>query len=196
MRDMKVSLALPRRHKIGGRINSSCSSSSASSITKSIRSSDENLTINEMMGKFDESYIYEKETDILSDSDPTDCDDRIDSFSDVDTGQDGGDENDPFENDFDYIDNAVSFLEPEKLDSSGRLLNNGHCAFFTLTNELSRRDPKLSFSKRQNKEERANHRYEFIVLVNPLLLTLNFVTCLHLSETLVLYIHKNSKTLK
>lgn len=27
--------------------------------------SDEDTTLNEMMGKFDESYIYEKETDIL-----------------------------------------------------------------------------------------------------------------------------------
>lgn len=71
--------------------------------------SDEDATLNEMMGKFDESYCYEKETDILrlvelqiihliqfnfqcniindfSDSDPTEC------ISDLDTGQDGGDE--------------------------------------------------------------------------------------------------------
>lgn len=27
--------------------------------------SDEDATLNEMMGKFDESYVYEKETDIL-----------------------------------------------------------------------------------------------------------------------------------
>lgn len=27
--------------------------------------SDDDTTLNEMMGKFDESYIYEKETDIL-----------------------------------------------------------------------------------------------------------------------------------
>jgi hypothetical protein len=31
-----------------------------------------------MLGKYDESYIYEKETDILSDSDPTDCEDQHD----------------------------------------------------------------------------------------------------------------------
>lgn len=29
-----------------------------------------------MLGKFDESYVYEKETDILSDSDPTDCEEQ------------------------------------------------------------------------------------------------------------------------
>ena len=162
IRDMKISLAIPRCTKIGGRVSSSCSSSnsSISTATRSIRSSDEDVTLNEMMGKFDESYVYEKETDILSDSDPTDCDDRIDSLSDVDTGQDGGDENDPFENDFDYIDNATSFLELEKLDPSGRLPNNGHCTFFTMTNELGRRDPRLSFSKRRSKDERIN-RYEF-----------------------------------
>lgn len=53
-----------------------------------------------MMGKYDESYIYEKETDILSDSDPTDCE------SDIDTGQDGGDEEDNGEEELDFIDNG------------------------------------------------------------------------------------------
>lgn len=32
-----------------------------------------------MLGKYDESYVYEKETDILSDSDPTDADQPCDS---------------------------------------------------------------------------------------------------------------------
>lgn len=40
--------------------------------------SDDDVTLNEMLGKFDESYVYEKETDILSDSDPTDCEDQAD----------------------------------------------------------------------------------------------------------------------
>lgn len=31
-----------------------------------------------MLGKYDESYVYEKETDILSDSDPTDCEEQTD----------------------------------------------------------------------------------------------------------------------
>lgn len=38
--------------------------------------SDDDVTLNEMLGKFDESYVYEKETDILSDSDPTDCEEQ------------------------------------------------------------------------------------------------------------------------
>ncbi|XP_014285999.1 uncharacterized protein [Halyomorpha halys] len=40
--------------------------------------SDDDVTLNEMLGKYDESYVYEKETDILSDSDPTDCEDQPD----------------------------------------------------------------------------------------------------------------------
>uniref|UniRef100_A0A182NV23 Uncharacterized protein n=1 Tax=Anopheles dirus TaxID=7168 RepID=A0A182NV23_9DIPT len=63
--------------------------------------SDEDATLNEMMGKFDESYHYEKETDILScsDSDPTDCP------TDIDTGQDAGDECDTDDLlDLDFID--------------------------------------------------------------------------------------------
>lgn len=35
------------------------------SICPSHLDSDEDATLNEMMGKFDESYVYEKETDIL-----------------------------------------------------------------------------------------------------------------------------------
>ncbi|XP_037887393.1 uncharacterized protein LOC119636216 isoform X2 [Glossina fuscipes] len=63
--------------------------------------SDDDATLNEMMGKFDESYVYEKETDILSDSDPTDCP------SDLDTGQDAGDECDTDELlDIDFIDTS------------------------------------------------------------------------------------------
>lgn len=161
IRDVNNSLAMPKRSKIGGRvINSSCSTSSnstcsASSTTRSVHTSDEDLTLNEMLGKYDESYVYEKETDILSDSDPTDCDDHIDSLSDVDTAQD---ENDPFEKDFDYIDNATSFLELEKLDSSGHLYNNKQCSFFSVTNQLGRHDPRLTFIKRRNKDEKANHR--------------------------------------
>jgi len=54
-----------------------------------------------MMGKYDESYVYEKETDILSDSDPTDCE------SDIDTGQDGGDEEDNGDEELDFIDNGT-----------------------------------------------------------------------------------------
>lgn len=150
----KISLALQRR--------ASSSSSSASSVTRSVRSSEDDITLNEMMGKFDESYVYEKETDILSDSDPTDCEDYIDSLSDIDTGQDGGDENDPFENDeLDYIDNG-SFLDLDSLecDGAGHFPNTGHCTYFTFTSELSRRGSRLreSFLRRRSKDEIVSQR--------------------------------------
>uniref|UniRef100_A0A182K9F8 Uncharacterized protein n=1 Tax=Anopheles christyi TaxID=43041 RepID=A0A182K9F8_9DIPT len=71
--------------------------------------SDEDATLNEMMGKFDESYHYEKETDILSDSDPTDCP------TDVDTGQDAGDECDTDDLlDLDFIDTCSVQEVPDK----------------------------------------------------------------------------------
>lgn len=148
----KIPLAMQRR--------TSSSSSSGSSVTRSARSSEDDITLNEMMGKFDESYVYEKETDILSDSDPTDCEDYIDSLSDVDTGQDGGDENDPFENDFDYIDNG-SFLDLDNLECPANFPNTGHCTYFTFTSELSRRGTRLreSFLKRRNKDEILPQRY-------------------------------------
>lgn len=150
----KIPLSLQRR--------ASSSSSSASSVTRSARSSEDDITLNEMMGKFDESYVYEKETDILSDSDPTDCEDYIDSLSDIDTGQDGGDENDPFENDeLDYIDNG-SFLDLDNLEygGAGHFPNTGHCTYFAFTSELNRRGTRLreSILKRRNKDEVGSQR--------------------------------------
>ncbi|CAL1682081.1 unnamed protein product, partial [Lasius platythorax] len=150
----KIPLSLQRR--------ASSSSSSASSVTRSARSSEDDITLNEMMGKFDESYVYEKETDILSDSDPTDCEDYIDSLSDIDTGQDGGDENDPFENDeLDYIDNG-SFLDLDNLEcgGAGHFPNTGHCTYFAFTSELNRRGTRLreSILKRRNKDEIGSQR--------------------------------------
>ncbi|XP_043284340.1 serine-rich adhesin for platelets [Venturia canescens] len=154
----RISPAIDLRAKVPlGLARRSTSSSSASSLTRSIRSSEDDITLNEMMGKFDESYVYEKETDILSDSDPTDCEDYVHCTSDFDTGQDGGDENDPFENDFDYIDNG-SFLDLDNLD--GNFTNTGHCTYFTFTSELTRRSTRLreSFLKRRMKEDNAQHR--------------------------------------
>lgn len=52
--------------------------------------SNQNETNDEMIGKCDESFIYEKETDILSDdTDPSEW-----NLSELDTGLDGGDEYD------------------------------------------------------------------------------------------------------
>ncbi|XP_017892125.1 probable serine/threonine-protein kinase DDB_G0282963 [Ceratina calcarata] len=137
--------------------NGNGSGSSVSSVTRSARSSEDDITLNEMMGKFDESYVYEKETDILSDSDPTDCEDYIESLSDVDPGQDAGDENDPLDNDdFDYIDNG-SILDLENLDCAGRFTNTGHCTYFAFTGEFARRSSKLreTLMKRRNKDDAA-----------------------------------------
>ncbi|XP_057328963.1 uncharacterized protein LOC130669854 [Microplitis mediator] len=155
----RISPAMDVRSKITGLLRrDSSSSSETSSMTQSFRSSEDDITLNEMMGKFDESYIYEKETDILSDSDPTDCEDYVNhSPSDIDTGQDGGDENDPLENDeFDYIDNG-SFLDLEDLEA--HLPNTGHCTYFTFTTELTRRSTRLreSLLKRRSKDE-VQHR--------------------------------------
>jgi hypothetical protein len=91
-----------------------------------------------MLGKYDESYVYEKETDILSDSDPTDCEEDY-GESDVDAGQDGGDERDPQDDEeLDFIDNG-SYVELSPLDlgddidksssSAKGFVNKGHCTY-------------------------------------------------------------------
>ncbi|XP_017789531.1 PREDICTED: uncharacterized protein LOC108571878 [Habropoda laboriosa] len=137
--------------------NENGNGSSVSSVARSARSSEDDITLNEMMGKFDESYVYEKETDILSDSDPTDCEDYIESMSDVYAARDAGDENDPLDNDdFDYIDNG-SFLDLDNLDCTGRFANTGHCTYFAFTGELARRSTRLreSLMKRRNRDDAA-----------------------------------------
>lgn len=75
----------PCRHVLRQASSSSSSPSSAPSTASDDEHhgntsdfSDDDVTLNEMLGKYDESYVYEKETDILSDSDPTDCEDQPD----------------------------------------------------------------------------------------------------------------------
>ncbi|XP_017010389.2 platelet binding protein GspB isoform X1 [Drosophila takahashii] len=94
--------------------------------TTSFVLSDDEATLNEMIGKFDESYIYEKETDILSsDSDLTDC-----CASELDTGQDAGDECDTDELlDIDFID--TSSMQEVVLDRPDLSRNLGSCQYYS-----------------------------------------------------------------
>ncbi|XP_017096590.2 uncharacterized protein [Drosophila bipectinata] len=99
----------------------------ANATTTSFVLSDDEATLNEMIGKFDESYIYEKETDILSsDSDPTDC-----CASELDTGQDAGDECDTDELlDIDFID--TSSMQEVVLDRHDLVARNlGSCHYYS-----------------------------------------------------------------
>ncbi|KAK6618110.1 hypothetical protein RUM44_002553 [Polyplax serrata] len=82
--------------------------------------SEEDVTLNEMMGTYNESYVYEKETDILSDSDPTDCEDYV-SDSEADNG---GDEQDSHDDELDFIDNG-SITETD----DNCLGNTGKCTY-------------------------------------------------------------------
>lgn len=107
---------------------------------------EDDCTLNEMMGKYDESYVYEKETDILSDSDPTDCE------TDIDTGQDGGDEDDPHETEFDFIDNG-SFLEFNIKDER---LNTGHCTYYNF--EMQRKTSRKKTTRRSRKDSNKSER--------------------------------------
>lgn len=101
-----------------------------------VDSDDEDATFNELMGKFDESYVYEKETDILSDSDPTEC------ASEFDTGQDGGDECDIDDMpDINYIDTESI---QEICDRDG-YQNTGSCTYHQLqTDRLQSKSRKRS----------------------------------------------------
>lgn len=107
-----------------------------------VESEDEDATFNEMMGKFDESYIYEKETDILSDSDPTECN------SDLDTGLDGGDECDTDELlDIDYIDTGSI----HEVVENHIYQNTGSCTYHSF--QTDKKLPKLRRSRKQQSEE-------------------------------------------
>lgn len=128
--------------------SSSSSSLSVSSVHRAVvrqntlvvSDDEDDRTLNEMMGKYDESYVYEKETDILSDSDPTDCDEDYDD-TDVDAGREGGDERDPLtdEDDFDFIDNgSLEF----NIGDDGNFVNMGHCTYHSFIDEPSTLVPR------------------------------------------------------
>ncbi|EDW02531.1 uncharacterized protein LOC6559219 isoform X2 [Drosophila grimshawi] len=94
--------------------------------------SDDEATLNEMIGKFDESYVYEKETDILSsDSDPTDC------ASELDTGQDAGDECDTDELlDIDFIDTSSMQEVVVLQERQDQQRNLGSCHYYPTPSPL------------------------------------------------------------
>lgn len=140
--------------------SSSCSSLSGASVhwerKKPGSGSEDDCTLNEMMGKYDESYVYEKETDILTDSDPTDCD------TDIDTGQDGGDEDDPCEGEFDFIDNG-SYLEVDFREDR----NTGHCTYYNFEGQrrvsrrrTTRRSKQSSEKRRRSSSNKKRHKPE------------------------------------
>lgn len=146
------------------RFSSSSSSSSTSSISsvhaarvqqKASSEEEDDRTLNEMMGKYDESYVYEKETDILSDSDPTDCDEDYNE-SDAEDGREGGDERDLLDDDedFDFIDNGS--LELNGLEEGYR--NKGHCTYHMVGEPAAvpHRDGRIS---RKNTSTPTNLRY-------------------------------------
>lgn len=142
----------PRRHRLDKQM-SEC----LPSATMLVDSDDEDATFNELMGKFDESYVYEKETDILSDSDPTEC------ASEFDTGQDGGDECDIDEMpDINYIDTESI---QEICDKDG-YQNTGSCTYHQLQtdrlqctlrkrsdgDQSARRKKRLTRTRKRNSE--------------------------------------------
>lgn len=110
---------------------------------------EDDCTLNEMMGKYDESYVYEKETDILSDSDPTDCE------TDIDTGQDGGDEDDTHDREIDFIDNG-SFLEFNAEMKTDR--NTGHCTYFNFEQRKSFQSRRRPTRRSQKQDKNTNER--------------------------------------
>ncbi|XP_017835857.1 uncharacterized protein LOC108595188 isoform X2 [Drosophila busckii] len=108
--------------------------------------SDDEATLNEMIGKFDESYVYEKETDILSDSDPTDC------ASELDTGQDAGDECDTDELlDIDFID--TSSMNEVLLERHELHRNLGSCHYYPQPSPGILRRASTRSSRRKNASE-------------------------------------------
>lgn len=108
---------------------------------------DDDRTLNEMMGKYDESYVYEKETDILSDSDPTDCDEDYND-TDAEDGREGGDERDLLEDDedLDFIDNGSLQAELNILED--QYINKGHCTYYMSGENL--RDTSRALRRNSN----------------------------------------------
>lgn len=110
---------------------------------------EEDITLNEI-GRFDESYVYEKETDILSDSDPTDCEeeegedndynngnltDRHSSSDFLDMSYQNGINNSSTGLKTDFDEDELDFIDNGPLDTSCELpsttrINTGHCTYY------------------------------------------------------------------
>uniref|UniRef100_A0A1B0CY23 Uncharacterized protein n=1 Tax=Lutzomyia longipalpis TaxID=7200 RepID=A0A1B0CY23_LUTLO len=122
------------------------------STTQNGGESDEDATLNEMMGKFDESYVYEKETDILSDSDPTDC-----CASDLDTGQDAGDECDTDELlEIDFIDTGSI----QEIADKDHARNTGSCSYHAY--QQDKRGSKVRRSHKHLDDATSKRRKRFV----------------------------------
>ncbi|KAF4529391.1 hypothetical protein B566_EDAN003482 [Ephemera danica] len=176
----------PSAARRGSLTSVSCSSSSSPCSTP-LRSSpshddeEDDLTLNEI-GRFDESYVYEKETDILSDSDPTDCDEEDDDVDNNNAGNltDRHSSNDyldmSYQNginshcDFDELD----FIDNGPLDLSSEMppaprINTGHCTYHhpnmleyessnNVNNNINKNAVNKRSSRRRESSKRANSR--------------------------------------
>uniref|UniRef100_A0A8D8YSH4 Uncharacterized protein n=1 Tax=Cacopsylla melanoneura TaxID=428564 RepID=A0A8D8YSH4_9HEMI len=119
----------PHRPPPGGSSSSPLSSSDDDHHGNTSDFSDDDVTLNEMLGKYDESYTYEKETDILSDSDLTDVEDENNLNLDF-LRRD-------LRDDFDFIDNGSSVGQSENNSPmSGKKLNTGHCYYHLMGDRL------------------------------------------------------------
>ncbi|KAI5754840.1 hypothetical protein M8J77_012004 [Diaphorina citri] len=112
----------------GGSSSSPLSSSDDDNHGNTSDFSDDDVTLNEMLGKYDESYTYEKETDILSDSDLTDVDDKNMNLEFVRRD---------VRDDFDFIDNGSSVAHSENNSPMpGKKMNTGHCYYHLMGERL------------------------------------------------------------
>ncbi|XP_026464605.1 uncharacterized protein LOC113367191 [Ctenocephalides felis] len=82
-------------------------------------------------GKYDESYVYEKETDILSDSDPTDCEQDLMGcgvgYNSDTGGEEAGDEDTAFD-EMDYIDAECGYTTLDDANDF-KFKNTGRCTY-------------------------------------------------------------------
>ncbi|XP_073989527.1 uncharacterized protein isoform X3 [Rhodnius prolixus] len=106
--------------------------------------SDDDVTLNEMLGKYDESYVYEKETDILSDSDPTDCEEQHD-YND-NSSLHASEQQD----DLDFIDTgSIAELANSDTEFPDKILNKGHCTYVSANHTPEACKKQCSRTRRQ-----------------------------------------------
>ncbi|XP_075211113.1 uncharacterized protein LOC142318413 [Lycorma delicatula] len=162
----------PCRHVLHHARSASSSSSSSTSSSRSSASNDEHhgntsdfsdddVTLNEMLGKFDESYVYEKETDILSDSDPTDCEEQPDYNEDKVVNDNANSLEGSHPEELDFIDNG-SLAELAYSDSEcSASVNTGHCTYYQLpgyTPEMAHKRIRESVLRRHRADSSRRHR--------------------------------------
>ncbi|CAB3387783.1 Hypothetical predicted protein [Cloeon dipterum] len=152
-------VAAGKKKKRRGSFSSDSTLLSTPSISRCSSAEEEDATLNEL-GRFDESYTYDKETDILSDSDATDC--EVDTSRTLNTEQESTTSNTICDTELDFIDVGDQCFDPVAAQGPPA---QGHCTYHLSCDQAEFRH--LSNSAASSKMKRASQKRRVVAAERP-----------------------------